>query len=26
VLDREALRSMPLVWGLHELVGAYLER
>lgn len=26
VVDREALRGMELVWGLHELVGAYLER
>lgn len=26
VLDREALGRMTLVWGLHELVEAYLER
>lgn len=26
VLDRDELQRMPLVWGLHELVVAYLER
>jgi 8-oxo-dGTP pyrophosphatase MutT (NUDIX family) len=26
VLDRERLRSTPLVWGLGELVAAYLDR
>jgi 8-oxo-dGTP pyrophosphatase MutT (NUDIX family) len=25
VLDREQLRATPLVWGLHELVAAYLS-